>query len=164
MRVAAVRKCNPDVSARFAPVVSHVLVWRHVRQHRGRLALARQTGLSRHRKILAALGQLCNTPDRADGIAQLREDGPAGRLLQRIVVMSAIIAAVRQIARGLGRRAEERFCLIYELRLADTNGFAFLPSAELTENDAVDTLTAAGYDLREALRLIMDARLLFKSR
>ena len=92
------------------------------------------------------------------------ESAAASRLLQRTVVMSAIIAAVRQIARGLSRRAEERFCLIYELRLADVNGFVFLPSPELTENDVVNTLTAAGYDLREALRLIMDARLFFKSR
>ena len=77
--------------------------------------------------------------------------------------MSSIIAAVRQIASGLGRRAEERFCLIYELRLVDTNGFAFVQSPELTESDVVARLTEAGYGLRGAARLIADARRLFKS-
>ena len=75
--------------------------------------------------------------------------------------MSSIIAAVRQIASGLGRRAEERFCLIYELRLVDTNGFAFVPSTELTERDVVDRLIEAGYGVRDALRFIVDARLFF---
>ena len=58
--------------------------------------------------------------------------------------MASIIAAVRQIASGLGRRAEERFCLIYEQQLVDTNGFAFVPSAELTERDVIDRLIEAG--------------------
>jgi len=75
--------------------------------------------------------------------------------------MASIIAAVRQIASGLGRRAEERFCLIYEQQLVDTNGFAFVPSAELTERDVIDRLIEAGYGLRDALRLIVDARLFF---
>jgi hypothetical protein len=76
-------------------------------------------------------------------------------------VMSSVIAAVRQIASGLGRRAEERFCLIYELRLVDTNGYTFVPSAELTERDVIDRLTEAGYGLHDARRLIRDARLFF---
>jgi hypothetical protein len=75
--------------------------------------------------------------------------------------MSSIIAAVRQIANDLGRRAGERFCLIYELRLVDTHGFAFVQSPALTESDLVDRLTEAGYGVREALRLIADARLYF---
>jgi hypothetical protein len=75
--------------------------------------------------------------------------------------MPSIIAAVRQIATGIGRRAEERFCLIYESRLVDTNGFSFAQSAELTENDVIDRLIEAGYGVRDALRLIVDARLLF---
>jgi len=75
--------------------------------------------------------------------------------------MASIIAAVRQIASGLGRRAEERFCLIYEQQLVDTNGFAFVPSAELTERDVIDRLIEAGYGLRDALRIIVDARLFF---
>ena len=75
--------------------------------------------------------------------------------------MASIIAAVRQIASGLGRRAEERFCLIYEQQLVDTNGFAFVPSAELTERDVIDRLIEAGYGLRDAMRLIVDARLFF---
>ena len=75
--------------------------------------------------------------------------------------MASIIAAVRQIASGIGRRAEERFCLIYEQQLVDTNGFAFVPSAELTERDVIDRLIEAGYGLRDALRLIVDARLFF---
>ena len=75
--------------------------------------------------------------------------------------MPSIIAAVRQIASDLGRRAEARFCLVYELRLVDMNGFTFVQSAELTERDAVDRLTEAGYGVRDALRLIADARLLF---
>jgi hypothetical protein len=76
--------------------------------------------------------------------------------------MSSIIAAVRQVARGVGRRAD-RFCLIRELRLADTNGFAFVPSVELTELDVVESLTAVGYSMRDALRLIVDARRFFSS-
>jgi hypothetical protein len=75
--------------------------------------------------------------------------------------MSSILAAVRQIASDLGRRAEERFCLIYESQLVDTNGFAFTPSAELTERDALDRLIDAGYDLRDALQAIVEARLSF---
>ena len=78
--------------------------------------------------------------------------------------MSFIVAAVRQIASGLGRRAEERFCLVYEMQLVDTNGFAFVPSAELSERDVVDTLVEAGYGLRHAMRLIVDARLSFARR
>ena len=79
-----------------------------------------------------------------------------------MVAMSSIIAAVRQIASSLGRQAEDRFCLVYELPLVDTNGFAFVPSAELTEGDVVARLTEAGYGIRGAMRLIADARLLFK--
>ena len=75
--------------------------------------------------------------------------------------MSSIIAAVRQLASDLGRRAEARFCLIYEQRLADMNGFTFVPSPELTETDVVDRLLEAGYGVRDALRLIVDARLAF---
>jgi hypothetical protein len=75
--------------------------------------------------------------------------------------MGSIFAAVRQIASGLGRRAEERFCLIYESQLVDTNGFAFIPSPALTERDAIARLIEAGYGLREALRLLMEARLFF---
>ena len=78
--------------------------------------------------------------------------------------MSSIIAAVRQIANDLGRRAEERFCLVYELRLVDIHGFAFVQSAELTERDAIDRLTDAGYGVRDALRLMAEARLLFAKR
>jgi hypothetical protein len=77
--------------------------------------------------------------------------------------MSSILAAVRQIASDLGRRAEERFCLIYESQLVDTNGFAFIPSAELTERDAIDKLIDAGYDLRDALQAIVEARLFCKA-
>jgi hypothetical protein len=75
--------------------------------------------------------------------------------------MSSIIAAVRQVARGVSRRAEDRFCLIRELRLADTNGFAFVPSVELSEMDVVQSLTEVGYSVRDALRLIVDARRFF---
>ena len=78
--------------------------------------------------------------------------------------MSAIIAAVRQIASGIGRRAEERFCLIYELRLVDTNGFTFVESADLNESDVISKLTEAGYGLRDALRLIGEARQFFARR
>jgi len=74
--------------------------------------------------------------------------------------MSLILTAVRQIVSGL-RRAEERFCLIYEGRLIDTNGFVFVPSAELTETDAVESLIDVGYTLREARRLIVGARRFF---
>ena len=58
-----------------------------------------------------------------------------------------------------GFRAEERFCLIYERRLIDTNGFVFVPSAELTETDVVESLIEVGYSVRDALRLIAGARL-----
>jgi hypothetical protein len=75
--------------------------------------------------------------------------------------MSSIIRAVRQVASGLGRLAEDRFCLIRELQLADTNGFAFVPSVELTETDVIDMLVEAGYGVCDALRLVMDARLYF---
>ena len=75
--------------------------------------------------------------------------------------MSSIIAAVRQIASGLSRRAEERFCLVYEWRLVDTNGFAFVPSEELAERDVLDRLVEAGYGVRDALRLIGEARRVF---
>ena len=75
--------------------------------------------------------------------------------------MSSIIAAVRQVARGVSRRAEDRFCLIRELRLADTNGFAFVPSVELSEMDVVQSLTEVGYSVRDALRLIVDAHRFF---
>jgi hypothetical protein len=75
--------------------------------------------------------------------------------------MSSIIAAVRQIASDLGRRAEGRFCLIYEQQLVDTKGFAFVTSPELTETDVIDRLIEAGYGVRDALRLIVDARLYF---
>lgn len=75
--------------------------------------------------------------------------------------MSSIIAAVRQIASDLGRRAEARFCLIYELRLADVNGFSFVASPALTESDVIDRLIEAGYGLRDAVRLIVDARRFF---
>ena len=74
--------------------------------------------------------------------------------------MTLIITAVRQIASGL-RRAEERFCLVYELRLIDTNGFAFVPSEELAETDVIDRLIDVGYTLRNASRLIAGARALF---
>lgn len=76
-----------------------------------------------------------------------------------MVTMSAVIAVVRRIANGIGRRADERFCLIYEMRLVDTNGFAFIPSEEFTEDDVLNKLIDAGYGLRDALRLILDARL-----
>ena len=75
--------------------------------------------------------------------------------------MSAIIRAVRQVASGLGRLADDRFCLVRELQLADTNGFAFYPSAELPETDVIDALTEMGYSVRAALRLIVDARRAF---
>jgi hypothetical protein len=75
--------------------------------------------------------------------------------------MSAIIAAVRQLASGIGRRAEERFCLIYELRLVDTHGFAFVESADLNESDVIDRLVEAGYGMLDALRLIGEARQFF---
>jgi hypothetical protein len=75
--------------------------------------------------------------------------------------MSSIIAAVRQVASGFGRLAEDRFCLIRELRLVDTNGFAFIPSAELTETEVVDRLIEVGYNVRDAWRLIVDARISF---
>ena len=76
-----------------------------------------------------------------------------------MVAMPSVIAAVRQIAKGIGRRAEERFCLIYEMRLVDTNGFAFVSSEEFTEDDVINKLIDAGYGMRDAVRLIMDARL-----
>ena len=72
--------------------------------------------------------------------------------------MSSMIAAVRQI----GRPTEGKFCLVFEQRLVDTNGFAFVPSVELTENDVVARLTEAGYGVGSAMRLLADARLLFK--
>jgi hypothetical protein len=72
--------------------------------------------------------------------------------------MSSIVTAVRQVASGLGRRAEDRFCLIRELQLVDTNGFTFVPSVELTETDVVDRLIEVGYSVRDAVRLIVDAR------
>ena len=72
--------------------------------------------------------------------------------------MSSIITAVRQVARGLSRRAEDRFCLISERQLAGINGFAFVPSMELTETDVIDSLIGLGYSIRDALRLIVDAR------
>lgn len=75
-------------------------------------------------------------------------------------VMASVLAAVRQIASGLGRRAE-RFCLVYESQLVDTNGFAFIQSAELSERDVIDRLIEAGYGIREALRLMAEARLFF---
>lgn len=75
--------------------------------------------------------------------------------------MPSIITAVRQVASGLSRRAEDRFCLISERQLAGINGFAFVPSMELTETDVIDKLIKVGYSVREALRLIMDARLAF---
>ena len=72
--------------------------------------------------------------------------------------MSAIITAVRQVASGLSRRAEDRYCLISERQLAGINGFAFVPSMELTETDVIDSLIGLGYSVRDALRLIVDAR------
>ena len=78
--------------------------------------------------------------------------------------MSSFITAVRQVARGLSRHAEDRFCLISERQLVGTNGVAFVASMELTETDVIDTLVRVGYSLRDALRLIVDARLAFSSR
>jgi len=72
--------------------------------------------------------------------------------------MSAIIRAVRQVASGLGRLADDRFCLVRELPLADTKGFAFVPSPELAETDVLDTLIEMGYSVRSAFRLVVDAR------
>ncbi len=75
--------------------------------------------------------------------------------------MGSFITAVRQVARGFSRRAEDRFCLISERQLVGMNGFVFVPSMELTETDVIDKLIKVGYSVRDALRLIMDARLAF---
>ena len=75
--------------------------------------------------------------------------------------MPSFITAVRQVASGLSRRAEDRFCLIIERQLVGTHGFVFVPSMELTETDVIDKLIKVGYSVRDALRLIMDARLAF---
>jgi len=72
--------------------------------------------------------------------------------------MSSLITAVRQVTRGLNHRADDRFCLISERQLVGTNGFAFVPSMELTEKDVLQALIKVGYSLRGAWRLIMDAR------
>jgi len=82
-------------------------------------------------------------------------------LLRKYTVMTGFITAVRQVASGLSRRAEDRFCLISERQLAGINGFAFVPSMELTETDVIDSMIKVGYSLRDAVRLIMDARLAF---
>ena len=72
--------------------------------------------------------------------------------------MSSLITAVRQVARGLNSRVDDRFCLISERQLVGTNGFAFVPSMELTEKDVLDALMKLGYNVRGAWRLIVDAR------
>ena len=79
-------------------------------------------------------------------------------MLRKYTVMTGFITAVRQVASGLSRRAEDRFCLISERQLAGINGFAFVPSMELTEKDVLQALIKVGYSLRGAWRLIMDAR------
>jgi len=76
----------------------------------------------------------------------------------QIAGMSSFITAVRQVASGLSRRTGDRFCLISERQLAGINGFAFDPSMELTETDVIDSLIGVGYSVRDAVRLIMDAR------
>ena len=75
--------------------------------------------------------------------------------------MPSFITAVRQVASGLSRRAEDRFCLVIERQLVGVNGFAFASSMELTETDVIDKLIKVGYSVRDALRLIMDARRAF---
>ncbi len=75
--------------------------------------------------------------------------------------MFSSTSAVRQVTQGTGPHGEDRFRLIDELPLVDTNGVSFVSSADLTEPDALNRLIEVGYSLRRARRLLNDARLFF---